>query len=514
MAGDDRPTSQLPRPRNCRLDAMSPSRRPTRYVVGARATMASRFRAASALLVVWTACAAIIVEFEGLALGDASGDSRGEALLALGWGEGGDGSGDLQMAESIEVIDINECRSKEFWGDSVKDTMFCAYSFQGEDVCQGDSGGPLIEPFTRDGVLEAGKPSLDIIVGITSFGDSGCGDSQLPNVFTKVSSFRDWIDFVMEEEPPELISTPGPAAQASPPEDPTSMRPDVPSPLPDDPPLVSGPPPMPALPPTEEMAPPTPAPIPPAPERAGTSPSEDVQELNEDLMFVAAKPESDSTESEVEDLISSGADPNACCTAIGKFEGCTALVLTTRSNNTAAAKALVAAGADVDLPCGLESSPLHWAAMENAIGVSQVLVDADAELDPRDADRDTPLHETSWSNHIGVAEVLVKAGANLEARRRGGDTPLLLTARRDSPHVAEVLAEGGADTEARTTAGNFTALMIAAGEGYLEVVKVLVAHGADVSARNEEGETAGDLICIENIRCKADVVSELEVILL
>lgn len=51
---------------------------------------------------------------------------------------------------------------------------------------QGDSGGPLT--ITEDGE--------DIQVGITSYGNKQC-PSDIPRVFTRVSSFVDWIHNVM-----------------------------------------------------------------------------------------------------------------------------------------------------------------------------------------------------------------------------------------------------------------------------------------------------------------------------
>lgn len=67
-------------------------------------------------------------------------------------------------------------------------------------VVSGDSGGPLLQPFAPGGDTSAGQPSLDIILGITSFGDSisKCGMSELPSVFTEVGSFFDWIHDIID----------------------------------------------------------------------------------------------------------------------------------------------------------------------------------------------------------------------------------------------------------------------------------------------------------------------------
>lgn len=52
----------------------------------------------------------------------------------------------------------------------------------GRDGCQGDSGGGLI--------TEAG---VSVLVGVTSFGHSGCGEPRVPAIYTRVASFSAWL---------------------------------------------------------------------------------------------------------------------------------------------------------------------------------------------------------------------------------------------------------------------------------------------------------------------------------
>lgn len=83
----------------------------------------------------------------------------------------------LQVVE-VDIVDENQCASSEYkYGDSVKETMVCAYSPK-KDACQGDSGGPLV--------------AENQLVGIVSWG-IGCAISGYPGVYCDVASVRTWI---------------------------------------------------------------------------------------------------------------------------------------------------------------------------------------------------------------------------------------------------------------------------------------------------------------------------------
>ncbi|KAH0554649.1 serine protease snake-like [Cotesia glomerata] len=118
-------------------------------------------------------------------------------FIASGFGktayEAEAGSEDL-MKVTLDRIQTEECREK-FKGevgskampDGLRDTMICAGVMEGgKDTCQGDSGGPLQrvlrEPYCTYSVL-----------GITSFGKF-CAFKNSPAIYTKVSSYLDWIE--------------------------------------------------------------------------------------------------------------------------------------------------------------------------------------------------------------------------------------------------------------------------------------------------------------------------------
>ena len=93
----------------------------------------------------------------------------------------------------------------------------------------------------------------------------------------------------------------------------------------------------------------------------------------------------------------------------------------------------------------------------------------------------------------GTAEEVRKAlvfDTNANARVIGGGTALMWAAMENSnPEVVKVLLAGGADANAKSEDG-WTALIAAAGFNTPEVVKVLLAGGADVNAKSEGGVTA------------------------
>jgi secreted trypsin-like serine protease len=89
----------------------------------------------------------------------------------------------------IEVVDPQECKSVyeslQIPGFEIGDTEVCATGPSGgKDSCFGDSGGPL--------VIADSNPQGYVQVGIVSWGPQ-CGNPRYPGVYTRVSSFTDWI---------------------------------------------------------------------------------------------------------------------------------------------------------------------------------------------------------------------------------------------------------------------------------------------------------------------------------
>jgi len=164
-------------------------------------------------------------------------------------------------------------------------------------------------------------------------------------------------------------------------------------------------------------------------------------------------------------------------------------------------------------------TPLHQAGAYGHDDVTALLLDSHACVDAKAIDGSTPLHSAAAHGHTAVARLLLAAQADVNARTNAGLTPLHLAALLDHPDVAILLLDNHADVNAKSGAGvgddngkgihvvsamlgagftvphgdsyggGATPLHLAAMSGYKELAEILLAHGADINARNSSGKT-------------------------
>ena len=172
------------------------------------------------------------------------------------------------------------------------------------------------------------------------------------------------------------------------------------------------------------------------------------------------------------------------------------------SRNIGAAKALIVAGADVNLEeRWFAATPLQYAAKrDDNTDMIALLVSAGADVNKVDCDGDTPLHDAAkYAGTTTTLEALLKAGADANARNRSGPrhsckfpsgaprgaTPLHFAVRHnENVAVTEALIAVGADPN--MTGGNLLATPLhyaAAYNGNPAVISALADAGADVNAR-------------------------------
>ena len=118
-------------------------------------------------------------------------------IIALGWGMTSSNSNGDAILPSANLLQTqlaikNNSFCAGHYGIPITDDMLCLTGVTPEehsDTCEGDSGGPL--------VMEATGGYVQI--AITSFGDTPCGQSNVPSVYTRVSQFQAWIKSYVRE---------------------------------------------------------------------------------------------------------------------------------------------------------------------------------------------------------------------------------------------------------------------------------------------------------------------------
>ena len=105
----------------------------------------------------------------------------------------------------------------------------------------------------------------------------------------------------------------------------------------------------------------------------------------------------------------------------------------------------------------------------------------------------TPLIEASRDGDIAKVRSLLAGGADPnQADGNNNWTPLLHAIHKHQAGSVEALASGGADVN-RIAGDGVTPLMMAAGYGYDDIVRVLLKHGANPRIADRAGFHAIDL---------------------
>lgn len=114
----------------------------------------------------------------------------GIALDVAGWGKTENASqSNVKLKVRINGVNLNACQQVyNRQGLTLGQSQLCAGGEKGFDSCRGDSGGPIMAIDTT-----TSQPYW-YLAGVVSFGPSPCAQEGWPGVYTRVSSYVDWIE--------------------------------------------------------------------------------------------------------------------------------------------------------------------------------------------------------------------------------------------------------------------------------------------------------------------------------
>lgn len=100
------------------------------------------------------------------------------------------------------------------------------------------------------------------------------------------------------------------------------------------------------------------------------------------------------------------------------------------------------------------------------------------------------LHESATGGNLAGVKRHLEKGADIDARdKNGGSTPLICAARAGHVDIIKFLVARGADGNKHSWHGN-NPLMWAVFNNQSNMVKLLVSNGVDIEATNRSGVTA------------------------
>ncbi len=206
----------------------------------------------------------------------------------------------------------------------------------------------------------------------------------------------------------------------------------------------------------------------------------------------------------VRHLVLRGADVNAADPRRGQ----TALMWAAAEGHVDVVEALIEIGANVKAVSKTGFSPLVFAVTKNDVPSIKALLAAGADPNRPLASGNWPLAVAMAYRHTDAALALLEGGANVNIRDRAGNSPLHVAAQQGDLAVVKDLLARGVDPNVQTPrsmmaaagrgggggfrpgpSGGQTPLMMAARGDHEDVMRALVAAGADPSIAAQDGST-------------------------
>ena len=183
-------------------------------------------------------------------------------------------------------------------------------------------------------------------------------------------------------------------------------------------------------------------------------------------------------------LLRAGADANAA-----NRYGALPLSLACVNGNGALVKLLLAAGADANAASGGGETVLMTAARSGSLEALQALLDAGASVDATERNGQTALMWAAAEGHAPVVEALLAAGADFRRTLDSGFSPMFFAVRGGRAAVVRALLRAGIDVNEplrrkgrpkyQFANSGMSPLLLAIENGHFELAAALLEAGAD-----------------------------------
>ncbi|KAI0277642.1 ankyrin repeat-containing domain protein, partial [Russula aff. rugulosa BPL654] len=123
--------------------------------------------------------------------------------------------------------------------------------------------------------------------------------------------------------------------------------------------------------------------------------------------------------------------------------------------------------------------------------VARLLLDHGADVNASDKNRFTPLHNAALYGKVEVVRVLLEHGADVGAETMAGETAFQLAHGEEGTEIKKLLSDGTVLDSSIIYGGSLS--HAAALYGKVKLVRMLLEHGANVGAEDDEDVTAFQL---------------------
>lgn len=164
--------------------------------------------------------------------------------------------------------------------------------------------------------------------------------------------------------------------------------------------------------------------------------------------------------------------------------------------NEKAVTELLRQGANANAEDSRGWTPLIYAAQTGSVAIVRKLIEAGANVNHRTSTKrgSTVLCFAVGGGNTNVIQAVLDRGADINGKSRDGTTPLILAANKGWLNLTEFLLAKGADVDlfglVDSRGWTWNALIAAVDKGHLDVVRVLLKHGSNPNATNNNGLTA------------------------